>query len=153
MGECPTADLSGLDRCRTLSFLPKPSRSRCSGWKCLLGLAGAVRGRRSRRRRSSRRAMRAARWLRRLASICLRELIERRSEKLGSFRHWKAMQFKRTAALVGLACRFAIHRRINFRPVSSPVSWCPHHRIAASRSMRRILGASAPIVRWRSRAH
>ena len=51
----------GLDTCRTQSFCPNPSRSRCAGWKCLPGPAGAARGRRSRRRGSSPRATLVAR--------------------------------------------------------------------------------------------
>ena len=35
---------SGLDTCRTLSFCPNPSRSRCVGWRCLPAPVDAGRG-------------------------------------------------------------------------------------------------------------
>ncbi len=52
---------SGLDTCRTLSFCPNPSRSRCVGLSCLPAPVDAGRGPRRTRRRSSRKAMRAGR--------------------------------------------------------------------------------------------
>jgi transposase len=52
MSECRPAESSGLDTCRTLSFCPNPSRSRCAEWKCLPGRDGVGRGLRMRRRES-----------------------------------------------------------------------------------------------------
>ncbi len=52
---------SGLDTCRTLSFCPNPSRSRCVGWRCLPAPVDAGRGPRRKRRRSSPKATTAGR--------------------------------------------------------------------------------------------
>src|SRR5271165_23056 len=46
------AESSGLDTCRTLSFCPNPSRSRCVGWRCSLARVDAGGGPLRKRRRS-----------------------------------------------------------------------------------------------------